>query len=161
MFLKNFLKNFGFWAEFYQTLAKDGRQDCQNCIPGVDRNFLWNLFLRKKSPSFRVVLLEKTAKFFADKCRQSCRNCNLLVKKQKKHSTTKNKFVFQKKTQFSNNFELWASFFGFLAIKNSGTFSELHHFSCPKKQLEEESLIWKAFLDVLWISEQKRIRLLY
>ena len=161
IFLKNFLKNFGFWAEFYQTLAKDDRQDCQNCLPGVDRNFLWNLFLRKKSPSFRVDFAWENCKVSADKCRQSCRNCILLVKKQKKTQYDEKQVCFSEKTQFSNNFELWASCFGFLANKNLGTFSELHHFSCPKKQLEEESFIWKVFLDVLWISEQKRIRLLY
>ena len=161
MFVKNFLKNFGICAEFYQTLAKDDRQDCQNCIPGVDRNFLWNLLLRKKSPSFRVDFAWENCEFSAYKCRQSCRNCILPVKKQKKTQYDEKQVCFSEKTQFSNNFELWASSFGFLANKNSGAFSELHHFLCPKNQLEEESLIWEVFLDVLWISEQKRIRLLY
>ena len=160
VFLENFLKNFGVWAECYRTLPRDDRQDCQNCIPGVDKNFLWNHFLRKKSPSFRVDSAWGNCKVSADKCRQSCSNCILLVKKQKNTVRWKTSF-FSEKTHFSNSFELWASSFGFLANKNSGAFSKLHHFSCPKKQLEEESLIWKVFLDVLWISEQKRIRLLY
>ena len=161
MFLKNFVKKFGVWAEFCQTLAKDDRQDCQNCIPGVDRNFLWNLFLRKKvSSSFSVDFAWENCKVSIDKCRQSCRNCILLVKKQKKTQYDEKQVCFSEKTQFSNNLELWASSFGFLANKNSGAFSELHS-TCPKKKLEEESLIWKSFSDLLWISEQKRIRLLY
>ena len=159
MFLKNFLKNFGIWAEFYQNLARDDRHVCQNCIPGVDREFFWNLFLRKMSPFLVWILLEKFAKFPQINVVRVVATA-FYLSKNKKTQYDEKQVCFSEKTQFSNNFGLWASSFGFLANKNTGAFSELHS-TCPKKKLEEESLIWKSFSDLLWISEQKRIRLLY
>ena len=139
-FLENFLKNFGIWAEFHQTLARDDRQDCQNCIPGVDRNFLWNLSCEKSLPLLVWILLKKTAKFPQINVVRVVATA-FYLSRNKKTQYEEKQVCFSEKTQFSNNFELWASSFGFLANKNSGAFSELHHFSCPKKQLEEESLI--------------------
>ena len=89
MLLKNCLKDLGIWAEFYQTLAKNDRQDCQNCIPGVERKVFETLSCEKSLLLLVWILLEKIAKF-----------PQINVKKQKKHSTTKNKFVFQKKHNF-------------------------------------------------------------
>ena len=141
MFVKNFLKNFGIWAEFYQTLARDDRQDCQNCIPGVDRNFLWNLFLRKKSPFFSVDFAWENCNASADKCRQGCRNCILIVKKQKA-PYDENQVCFSEKNTIFKQFWVVSQFIWIFGKKKSGAFSELHS-TCPKKQLEGESSIWK------------------
>ena len=156
MFLKNFLKTFGIWGDFYQTLAKDDRQDCQNCIPCVDRNFLRNTFLRKNPHLLQWTLSEKSAKFRQKTVVKVVATAFYLSTINR---TPKNMFFF-KKIQFLNNFELWASSFGFFAKKVLWTFSKLHS-TCPTIQLEEECLFFeKFFLDLFGFLSKKRIRLL-
>ena len=160
MFLENFLKNCGIWAEFHQTLAKDDRQDCQNCIPGVDRNFLWNLFLRKKSPSFRMDFAWENCKVSVDKCRQSCRNCLLLVKKQKNTVRRKTSLFFRKNAIFKQ-FRVVSQFFWIFGQQNFGSILRIASFFVSEKATGGRKFDLGSFFYLLWISEQKRIRLLY
>ena len=133
MLLKNCLKDLGIWAEFYQTLAKNDRQDCQNRIPGVDRNFLWNLFLRKKSAFFSVDFAWEHCKNSADKCRQSFRNCVLLVKKQKKNTVRWKTSSFFRKNTIFKQFWVVSQFFWISGQQKFGNILRIASFFVSQK----------------------------
>ena len=158
MSLKNLLKSFGVWAEIYQNLAEDDLQGCQNCIPGVDRNFFETLFCEKSLPLSVWILLEKTATFPQINVVRVVATAFYLSEKHKKHSTTKNKFIFQKKHNFQTILscepvllDFWQKLFGsILQIA----------FYVSQKATGRKKFDLKVFLDSVCFSEQKRIRLL-
>ena len=130
VFKQNFI---GLWQETIGRIVKTAFQ--------VSTGTFYETFPAKKSlPLLVWILLKKTAKFPQINVVRVVATA-FYLSRNKKTQYEEKQVCFSEKTQFSNNFELWASSFGFLANKNSGAFSELHHFSCPKKQLEEESLI--------------------
>ena len=149
VFEQNFIR---FWQETIGRIVKTAFQ--------VSTGTFYETFFAKKSlPLLVWILLEKTAKFPQINFVRVVATAFYLSKNKKNTVRRKTSLFFRKNTIFKH---LWVvSQLDFWPTKIREHSLELHHFSCPKKQLEEESLIWKAFLDVLWISEQKRIRLLY
>ena len=133
----------GIWAEFYQTLAKNDRQGCQNCIPGVERKVFETLSCEKSLLLLVWILLEKTAKFPQINVVRVVATAVYLSKKTVRRKTS----LFFGKYNFFKQFWFVSQFFWIFGKQKIRSSSKLQS-TCPKKQLEEKSFSWNVFF---WI----------